>query len=716
MKVSMALCAPLLLVPALLAQKKPITLETLQQARRFVPTPIWAPDGRSFAYIENRALWIYGPPGKTSKRLVGMEALDSAATPSLRDEPESWTNRRARTGGLAWSRDGKSLLYGGRGDLFLIRAATGKWDQLTKTPAAEIDPQLSPDGSHVAFLRGSDLYALDLESRRETRLTSNGSPTLLNGGLDWVYPEELDLATAFWWSPDSRSIAYLQFDTSGEPLYPHEDLLGVHAVFEPEPYPQAGQHNARIRLGVVPAAGGATRWFDLGDTQDAYLIARAGWMPDSRHLYAIRMNRVQNRLEALAIDTDSAAETTLFRESDPYWINLRGDLQFLKDGRRFLWTSERTGSRHIYLYSNDGKQVRQLTHGDWEVTAIAGVDEAGGRVFYTSSEPTHLEQQLYEIGLDGRNQRRLTAEPGTHRISMGPGGAYYLDAYSSLSTPPVTTLHAGDGRDLGVYREPDPSLNAYDILPSEMTTFRGPDGTLLYGRFIRPAGFEASKKYPAIVSVYGGPDAPLPVRNAWYGISLEQVLAHHGYVVWQAENRGGAGRGHAFETPIFHKLGVSELADQVAGVKHLVSLGFVDPARIGIYGWSYGGFMTVNALLNAPSVFHAGFAGAPVTNWRDYDSIYTERYMGLPDQNADGYRETGLPARAANLSGKLLVAHNFEDDNVLFQNTLQLTAALQAAHRQFQLMVYPGKTHDVRGPDAAQMNEMMIEFFDRSLK
>jgi dipeptidyl-peptidase 4 len=270
---------------------------------------------------------------------------------------------------------------------------------------------------------------------------------------------------------------------------------------------------------------------------------------------------------------------------------------------------------------------------------------------------------------------------------------------------------------LAVYREPDPrETKEYEVLPAEIVTFPGADGTRLYGRLIRPAAFDPTKKYPVVVDVYGGPDVTLPVHNAWPGINMDQVLAQHGYVVWQAENRGGSGRGHAFEISIYHKLGVTELADQVAGVKYLISLGFVDPARVGIRGHSYGGFMTVNALLRAPDVFHAGFAGAPVTDWNNYDTIYTERYMGLPADNSDGYRQTAIPRYAANLIGKLMVAHNFEDDNVLFQNSMQLFKALQTAGKQFEMMLYPQKTHGITGADAYHEEQLMLDFFDRTLK
>jgi dipeptidyl-peptidase-4 len=717
----LALC--LILISAAFAQKKPITLESLSRAGRGGRggPSLWMPDGKSFLVRQGSSLMQHDPATKSSKILVDLGAMDDAAVmPGPEDGPVDWQNRRAGRGaGIEISTDGKELLYTANSDLFVVHLDTGKWDQLTSTPAREMDAALSPDGRAAAFRRGWDLYTVDVASKKETRLTANGAETLRNGALDWVYPEELYLNTAFWWSPDSKSIVYLQFDSSQEPVYPHEDILRVRGLYEPERYPQAGENNATVRLGVVAALGGPTRWYDVGETRDDYLIARAGWMPDGRSLYVLRFNRVQNHDELLSLNVESGARSTIFEESDPYWINLEGDVRFLRDGRHFLWTSQRGegGFRHLFLYSNDGKDVRQLTSGAWEVTAIDAVDEDARRIFYTSDEPSHLERHLYSIGFDGWNKRQLTREAGTHNISMGPGGRFYIDTWSSLTEPPRSVLHSGDGDELSVYRQPDRTASEeYTILPTEIVHFETAGGITLCGRLIKPAGFVEGRKYPVVVSVYGGPGVGLPVHNSWQGINIDQVMAHKGYVVWQAENRGGQGRGHAFETAIYHKLGVAELADQVAGVKYLISLGFADPDRVGIHGWSYGGFMTANALLNAPEVFKAGFSGAPVTSWMNYDSIYTERYMGLPRDNPDGYRDTALSPKAKNLKGKLMLVHNFEDDNVLFQNSLQLVDALELAGKQFEYMLYPQKTHGVTGPAAQQMNQMMLDFFDRTLK
>jgi len=703
------------------AQKKPITLDALQAWRNSVVRttpgdPVWAPGGKTFVYRQGSQLKWFDIASKKASDVVDLSTLDSAALNPPAPERYEWENRRVDEATLQWSPNGHEVLYDGGGDLFLITIPSGEWRQLVKTPAAEHDPKFSPDGTRVVFRRNWDLYVLSLTDARETRLTSNGSDTLRNGGLDWVYPEELELGTAYWWAPDSSAIAYLQFNVSGEPLYPHADLLGSRAVFEPQRYPQAGEKNAIVKVGVIPAAGGETKWLEVGDTVKTYLIARAGWVPDSTGVYIVRTNRIQNQLDFLVYEAASGKSRTVYRESDSYWVNVVGEPVFLKDGKRFLWTSERDGFRHLYLYSLDGAAPRQLTTGAWQVTDFAGLDEKGGRAYYRSSEASPLERQLYSVRMDGGDKRRITAGAGTHRISMAPTGTAFLDIYSNLTSPPEGTLRNANGETIAPYRVADRrAFDELDIRPTEIVEFKGKDGTSFYGRLIKPPGFDPQKKYPLLVDVYGGPHAQA-VRNAWPGLGMDQVFAQAGYVVWEMDNRGSAGRGHAFETPVYRNLGARELADQREGVEYLISRGFVDPQRIGVTGWSYGGFMTLNLLLNAPDLFHAGFAGAPVTNWLNYDTIYTERYMGMPDDNAEAYARTSLARRARNLTGKLMIAHNLEDDNVLFQNSTQLIRALEVAGKHFELSLYTEKTHGVSGAEARQMESTMLDFFERNLK
>ena len=657
---------------------------------------------------------LYDVAAKNEKELLSLDPLQKAAIPIPEAQRFDWQNRRVSEDSLQWSDSGKELLLSVRGDLFLFTLDSGKWDQLTATAEPEHDPKLSPDGARVAFRRGHDLYSMDLASRQVTRLTEDGNPTLLNGELDWVYPEELDLGTAYWWSPDSKHIAYLQLDTAREMIYPQVALTGLRATLEPERYPQAGTANAEVHIGVTPAAGGNTRWMDLGDAR-GYLIARVYWTPDSSKLAIERFTRVQNQLDLTLADASSGAAKSILHESDPYWINHNDLFHFLNDGR-FIWGSERDGFQHLYLYGLDGKQHKRITEGNWEVTNLTGVDEARQLLYFVSSEASPLERQLYSIKLNGKDRKRISQGAGTHSIAMSPTTEYYLDTFSNITQPSRRTVHTTDGAEWSVYREMDRRLtDEYEVLPTEIVTFKGSQGTLFYARLIKPANFHAGEKYPAIVMVYGGPGAQ-SVRNAWSGATWDQALAQRGFVIWQVDNRGSRGRGHAFESPIYHRMGKTELADQLEGIHYLVGQGFVDPARIGIYGWSYGGYMTLYSLLNAPDVFRAGIAGAPVTNWRNYDTIYTERYLGLPSEDAEGYRASSAVEYADKLKGKLLLLHNIEDDNVLFQNSMQMAEAFEKSGKLFDMVVYPQKSHGVTGELRKQLLEKTTDFFEKNLK
>jgi dipeptidyl-peptidase 4 len=699
----------------LFAQKKTITIDTLmEQHPEHAVHAVWAPDGKRFVYFQSGEVMLYDAAAKSEKMLLSLDPLEKAAIPIPEPRRFDWQNRHVSEDSLEWSHSGKQLLLSVRGDLFLFSLDSGSWKQLTATPEAEHDPKMSPDGARVAFRREHDLYTLEIAGLKLTRLTDDGGATLLNGELDWVYPEELYLSTAYWWSPDSKRIAYMQFDIAREFVYPQVSLTGVRAVAEPERYPQAGTPNADVRVGVVPATGGNTRWMDLGDTRGS-LIARVHWTPDSTRLAIERMNRVQNRLDLLLADASAGPAHSVLTETDPYWINHNDLFRFVSDNQ-FLWGSERDGFCHLYLYSLDGKQLKRLTEGDWEVTEIAGIDQMRQRIYFLSTEASPLERQLYSVKFNGKDRTRITQQPGTHDISMGPAAEYYLDDFSSLTDPPRTTVNLIGSEESAVFREPSHALtDEYEIQPAEILSLKASDGTLLYGKLIRPVNFHADQKYPAVVMVYGGPGEQT-VINAWQGADWPQVLAARGYVVWQLDNRGSSGRGHAFETPLFRRFGKTELADQLEGVRYLLAKGFVNPARVGIYGWSYGGFMTLYALLNAPGVFRVGVAGAPVTNWRNYDTIYTERYLGLPSENSDGYRASSPLEYAAKLKAKLLILHNIEDDNVLFQNTMQMSEALEQAGKEFKMVIYPQKSHGVSGPVRRQLLQETTDFFEENLK
>ncbi|MGP0073056.1 MAG: S9 family peptidase [Bryobacteraceae bacterium] len=705
-----------LVTVSLFGQKKPITIDTVVQQTQENPAPevVWAPDGKRFAYFHGSEVMLYDIAPKSEKTLLSLAPLEKAAVPVPEPARFDWQNRHVADESLEWSRSGKQLLLAVRGDLFLFSLDSGTWEQLTATPEAENDPKLSPDGARVAFRRGHDLYTLEIATLQVSRLTDDGSATLLNGELDWVYPEELDLSTAYWWSPDSKHIAYMQFDIAREFVYPQVSLTGLRAVAEPERYPQAGTANADVRVGVVAAAGGATRWMDLGEPR-GFLIARVHWAPDSTRLAIERMNRVQNHLDLFLADVGSGVSHAILSETDPYWINQNDLFRFVGQDE-FLWGSERDGFRHLYLYSLAGQQRKRLTEGNWEVTQLAGVDESQQKVYFVSTETSPLDRELYSVKLNGKDRTRISHEPGTHEISISPTVDCYLDTFSSLTEPPRRDVVSIAGEKMAGFRAANRLIpDQYAIQPAETVQIKTQDGKLLYGRLIKPANFRAGEKYPAVVMVYGGPDAQ-EVVNSWQGANWAQVLATRGFAVWQLDNRGSSGRGHAFETPLYRRFGKAELADQLEGVHYLVAQGFVDPARVGIYGWSYGGFMTLYSLLNAPEVFRAGIAGAPVTNWRNYDTIYTERYLGLPSENAEGYRASSPVDYAAKLKAKLLIVHNIEDDNVLFQNTLQMTDALEQAGKIFDTVIYTEKSHGVTGPVRKQLLDTLADFFEKNLK
>jgi dipeptidyl-peptidase-4 len=694
------------------AEKKPVTIQTMAVPRH-MPAITWAPDGKRFAWVEDKAIWQYEVPTAKKKQLAALGPLEEKAVKPPKAETFDWLNRRVSEQSFQWSSSGQEMLISVEGDLFLLHTETGKCEQLTATPEQERDPKLSPDGHFVSFRRDHDLYSLEIQSKKLTRLTGDGGPTLWNGELDWVYPEELDLSTAHWWSPDSSQIAYLQFDVSRESIFPHADLLSWRALPEPERFPQPGTPNAEVRLGVVAAGGGPTHWMDIGEARD-HLLARVYWSPDSRAVAYERLNRVQNRLDLGLADAYTGASRVLITEQDPCWINVNDDFRFLNKGKQFLWGSERDGYLHLYLYSTDEKQVTQLTSQEWEVTDVTGVNEETGEVFFVSTEESPIERQLYRVHLDGKDKpQRLSGGAGTHSISMSPTTAYYMDAASSLGTPPRRTLHQSDGSQIAVYQEP--VLPDVEILPTEIVKLKASDGVQLFARMIKPAGFSPDKKYPVIVMVYGGPGVQT-VHDAWSGADFDQVLAQRGYLIWQLDNRGSSGRGHLWESKIYHETGAQELKDQLDGIHYLETLGFVDMTRVGISGWSYGGYMTLYSLANAPSVFRAGIAGAPVTDWRNYDTIYTERYMGLPEDNPEGYKRSSPQTNAGDIKARLLIVHNLEDDNVHFQNTVQMVNVLEKASKQFQMLVYPQKSHGVTGPVRKQMLQAMMEFFDKSLK
>jgi dipeptidyl-peptidase-4 len=701
--------------------KEPLTLEALTQlsarALSRPGNPVWSPDGSKFVYAQSGALHLYEKASLSSRKLLDLKDVDKDAAAVPEPEAFGFENRRVRAESIQWFPDNQRLLLVRRGDLFLLDSSTGKSEQITKTAFSEEDPKLSPNGRFIAYRHDNELWSLEVDTRKIRQLTKDSTPTRWNARLDWVYPEELDLGTAYWWSPDSARIAYLQFEVSRQFVYTHADLNKVLSVPEPQRYPHAGTPNANVRLGSLDLKSAKTKWL-LDIPGDTHLLWRVHWAPDSRLLAVQRSNRVQDQLDLLFIDSLSAQQGVALSETSKSWINSSDDFRFLP-GNRFLWSTESSGWRHLETYSYQGlTATRQaaITSGEWAVTGVAGVDEKSGWIYFSSTEPSPLERHLYRIRLDGSSKQRLSEGEGLFSISLSPDSAWYLETSQGPSTPPRAVLRRGDGSELKPYWHSDVSAyDKYELPTTEIVSFQDQEGHTFYGRITRPPFFDPTRTYPVIVSVYGGPHAQTVTRS-WSSPSWLHVLASRGFVIWEMDNRGSANRGLAWESALYREMGRIELEDQLKGLDFLATQVLTDPRRIGVTGWSYGGYMTLNALLNAPQRFAAGAAGAPVTDWRFYDTIYTERYLGLPQKNETGYQKSSLAQHAKQLAGDLLLIHCYEDDNVLFQNSLRMITELENAGKQFQFALYPDKAHGVGMQRQRHLRQQMIDFFVAALK
>lgn len=702
------------------SQKKAIGLEDLAADRsaQVATGVLWRPDSKGFRYELSGKPFYFDLESKTSRELPDCNLLCQSAAQPPEPPVFEWINRGVREEKAQWCRDNRHMLLKFKGDLFWVDTepdAVEPVRQLTRTLYDEADPKLSPDCSSVSFRKDYDLYNLNVASGAVNAITRGGSPDKMNGRLDWVYPEELALPSAHWWSPDSERIAFLRFDITLEPAYPQVDYLSNPPRAEPERYPKAGETNAAVRLAITNRSGAEPRFVELGDPWQ-YLIARVRWLPDGKRLAVERLNRIQNELTLFFVNSETLETEQILTEKDEYWINLSDDFTYLPALDAFLWTSENTGHRHLYLYYLKDRYARQLTKGDWDVTEVLGVDAEQRTVYYLATTTSPLGRQVFAMPIEGGEVRELSNAPGTWEARFSPDGAWWLGRHSRTDLPPDQAVYTANGTTHATLHERDKQvLSRYDVLPTEFHTVKLDDGTTLYGRLIRPSNFKTGRRYPVIVQVYGGPHAQ-NVRDTWSGLTMDQVYAHRGFVVWQLDNRGTSGRGHAFEIPVARRLGVIELSDQLKGIEYLKKLGFVDEKRIGVSGWSYGGYMTLNCLLNAPKTFKAGIAGAPVVDWRFYDTIYTERYMDLPEANPSGYARSSLLDKAGNLEASLLLIHNLSDDNVHFQNSVRIMDRLQQAGKPFELMIYPQKTHGVTGNAQRHMQRMMLDFFERTLK
>jgi dipeptidyl-peptidase-4 len=697
----------------------------------------WSPDGKWLSYIgrdaggQDQVVWVVDAANGNRSVLVDAQHLRDMLLPPASRGQQTGLGRITPPRFL-WAPNSQALLFISAKQLFWydLQTKTSRKLLAASVPnsqaddGAELDDaKISPDGKLVSFLRNHDVWCVVVATNKLQQLTHGGTEELRNGELDWVYPEELDLHTAYWWSPDSSRIAFMQFDERNVEKYPLVDFLSPKGDVEEERYPVAGSPNPIARVGVVAIGGGEPRWMDTGDDKSV-LLARVDWLRDSKRIAIQRFNRGQNHLDLLFADATIGKSQPVLSERDPYWINVSDDLYFFGDGKRFLWSSERSGVRDLYVYDLEGKQLEQLNRGGWVVDHVVGVDENADELYLIGNAKSVLERHLYRLHLSGRTiasppfPEILTHDSGTHEVSLAPGSAHFLDTYSTSTHPPMQTLNKSDGSAVSVLAEnKDEELAQYQLSPVDFLQVPGADGTELQAEMIRPPNFDPSRRYPVLVYVYGGPGVQ-NVMNAWEGSTFlwNEMMAQKGFIIFAVDNHGASGYGHRFETAIFHRMGQVELADQVAAVNWLDRQPFVDRARVGIWGWSYGGTMACLAMLKAGDTFKAGFAGAPVTDWRQYDTIYTERYMGTPQENPVGYHDGSAINYASGLRGKLLIAHATGDDNVHFANTVELAQKLAEAQKYAEIQIYAGEGHGIS--DAASRIHIfnrMTQFFLENL-
>ncbi|RPI05326.1 MAG: S9 family peptidase [Ignavibacteriae bacterium] len=584
------------------------------------------------------------------------------------------------------------------GNYFLYDLRKKTLQRLTNVREPQFNHKFSPDGLLLGFVRGNNVMLLDIASGRETMLTTDGAAHVINGKFDWVYEEEFGISDGWQWSPDGIHIAFWRLDESRVPDFKMMNYMANSGEEIVMKYPQPGDPNSIVKIGVVSLESKIIQWMDLGPDDDIY-VPRIQWLPDGQTLAIQRLNRLQNTLEILAGNRNTGATRMLLGENSKTWIEEGHELRFLKKDNQFLKCSEQDGYNHIYRYDLNGKQLNQVTAGKWDVRDLEQVDEDRKLIYFTAAAKTPREQQLFVVGWDGNNMQQLTRDGFSHSIDMSPDARFYIDKYSSTSTPVKTELFDITGKSKWMIEENSiPSLNEYQLNKTEYFTFKTSDGIELNGSLIKPTPFDVRTKYPVLFDVYGGPGSQ-SVTNSW-GESTglwQQLLSQKGYIIVSVDGRGTGGRGKAFKETVYHHLGLWEVNDLVEAVKYLNTFTFVDSSRIGIWGWSYGGYMAVSALLRGSDYFKTAVAVAPVTDWRLYDDIYTERYMGLPTENPDGYKESSTLEYTDRLKGNLLIIHGTADDNVHWQNTIQLVHALEKSGKQFRTMFYPNRNHAIRG-------------------
>ncbi|GAB3705276.1 S9 family peptidase [Spirosoma flavus] len=720
----------LVTVSAIGQSKKPVTLDDVWGRNQGIFTP------RTVAAVD----WMKAGGFYTTLdagRVVKFNITTGQPVETLFDEREvtaAGTGQKIRIEGYQLADDERKMLLTTQEEPIYRRSSKAEFYVYDLTPK-RLSPlskggkqqyaTFSPDGKRVAFVRDNNLFAVELATGKETKLTTDGKRNaVINGGADWVYEEEFSMARAFEWSPDSRKVAWIRFDESRVPEYDMQLWGGLYPVEYRFKYPKAGEANSIVTVWMADVVTGKKVMAQTGKETDIYL-PRIQWTKNSNLLSIRRMNRLQNKLDLLHANATTGQTTNVLTETSATYVDLEftDDLTYLKDGKSFIWSSERSGYKHLYLYDLSGKLIRPITSGEFEVANVAGIDEKNGTIFFTSTEPSPLERHLYRIGLDGKNKERLTQKAGTYTTTFSPDFSYYLLYHTSANSPVTVSLRdtksTNDLRVLEANESLKNQLATYQIAQKKFFQTKAADGTPLNGWMIRPADFDSTgaKKYPVLMFVYGGPGSQT-VKNDWDSRDFfwYQTLVQKGYVIVSVDGRGTGARGTAFRNVTYAQLGKLETEDQIAVARNLKTLRYVDPNRVGIWGWSYGGYMTALCMTIGADVFKAGISVSPVTNWRYYDSIYTERYLKRPQENASGYDDNSPVTHASKLRGPFLLIHGTGDDNVHFQNSIAFENALIEAGKQFQSFYYPNRNHGIYGGNTRlHLYTMMTEFIEKNL-
>jgi dipeptidyl-peptidase-4 len=716
----------LLLALPLFAQKKQLTYEALYDPAQkvYFNGAIQA----SFDWLDDTTLvW---PKTDEQDDLVEWRAFDVATGKQRPLFDKAKLQRALQDAGLS-ADDAKSaiesdslnfdakksaILFDLADDLYLYDLGRNSVTRVTSAPGAEEEATFSPDGKKIAFIRKNNLFVTDLAGR-ERQLTTDGSAELLNGKLDYVYQEEIygrGIFKGYWWSPDSARLAFLQLDERPVPEYTIVDHIPYHPIVTVYDYPKAGDANPRAKLFIVPASGGKITSVDNERySSGEFLVVNVAWNAGTL-TYQVQ-NREQTWLDLAFANADGTSRAVL-HDTTKAWVDPIANPTWLKDGT-FLWQSERSGYRHIYQYKSDGTLVRQVTNGDWEVRDLHGSD--GTYVYFSGTERSPIGQDVYRVKLDGSGLQRLSAEAGTHSATFNPSMTHYADKWSDIVTPDQVRVYHADGKLAQVVDENKvAALAAYDFPKPEFLQVKTRDGFVMEAMIIKPSNFDPAKKYPVYQPLYAGPHAQT-VRNAWDRSAargrFHYLVAQQGVIVWMCDNRTASGKGAVSTWPVYKNFGELELRDIEDGITWLKSQPYVDGSRVVLHGWSYGGFMTSYALTHS-TMFAGGIAGGTVADWRDYDSIYTERYMLMPQNNPDGYKKSSPRFAAKDLHGHLLLIHGTTDDNVHTQNTYQFAYDLQREGKQFELMMYPRTRHGVTDKKTiAHMQRLVLDFLQREL-